>query len=260
MPTMRRVLSEVSITDMLLANTMMPKSASKISLPEALAHALERLNCSESRLLNKQLRFTHGSQLLCDTLDDDNKKKLKRRSYTKRCSLSSESKTKDEPSGKPDIRQQRARRGDSTGATTITDDSRHSSRGALSKDTYYPNTSTRRCRKSRIIKKIDKSTMIARGEPIPKWITITDMDIHAHIPGRTASPKPLKDRHECAHQLPPKVEPSQFAVEHNLLPLSELAKLMCIELGEAVASGLFQPAKKIDGRETISFCFERESS
>lgn len=260
MPTMRKVLSEVSITDMILANTMIPKSASMISLPEALANTIESLNCSESKLFNKAPSRSQAQFLSCDPRDNHDHWKPKRSSSIGRNQLPSKSETNDQSPSIRGSRQQRDHRASSAGNSAITADSRYSSRGTHSKDTSSPSPRTGRFRKSRIIKKMDMSTLLARAEPIPRWITITVMDIHAPIPGRPVSPKPLKQ--ECAQQMPSKlpIEPSEFVAEHNLMPLAELAKVMCDESNEAVASGLFQPAKHFEEMESIEPHINRNPS
>ncbi|KAI2498297.1 hypothetical protein MHU86_16224 [Fragilaria crotonensis] len=124
--------------------------------------------------------------------------------------------------------------------SAITADSRHTSKGTNSQGTCSPSPFTGRFRKSRIIKKVDMSTLLARTEPIPKWITIKEMDIHSPIPGRRVSSKPSKQ--ESAPQMPSSlpVERSEFAAKHNLMPLAELEKVMFDESNKAVVDGLFQ--------------------
>ena len=257
---MRRVLSEVSITDMLLANTMIPKSKSMMSLPEALANTIESLNCSESKLLNKTLPCKQTNQLQSVPLGNAGRNKPRRSRFIKRNTLSLKSVTIDTPSEKSGSLHHHERRRNSIDSTANTDESRYSSRGNHSNDALSPNASERRFRKSRFIKKIDTNTILARVEQIPKWITITEMDIHAPIPGRPNSSRPSKATTECIQQLPPKVEPSQFAIEHNLLPLSELAQVMCIESSEAFAYVFSQPANKAEETETFRLGFNCESS
>jgi hypothetical protein len=251
MPTMRKVLSEVSITDMILANTMIRKSESMISLPEALANTIENLNCNESKLFNKALHRSHAQILSCDPTGNQDHVNAKRRSSIGRNQLPSTSVTNDQPPTMRSNRQQPELCRCSTSNSAITADSRYSSKGTHSKDTRSPSPSTGRRRKSRIIKKMDMSTLLARAEPIPKWITIAAMDIHSPIPGRPVAPKPLKQ--ESEQQMPSRLslKPSEFAVEHNLMPLAELAKVICDESNEVFANGLFQPTKKFAEVETI---------
>lgn len=248
---MRRVLSEVSITDMILANTMIPKSVSMISLPEALANTIENLSCSESKLFSKAVCRSHAHILTSDPCANHNHVKAKRSTSTGTDQLPSKSETNDRSPTRRGNRQQRKLWTSSAGNSAITADSRYSSNGTQSKDTRSPSQSTGRFRKSRFIKKMDMSTMLARAEPIPKWITITVMDINSPIPRRPASPKPSKQESVLEMPSTQPVEPSEFAAEHNLMPLAELAKVVCDKSNEAIANGLFQPAKNFEDMGTI---------
>ena len=71
MSIMKRVASEVSITNLILTNTLIPRASSMISLPEALADTIDSLNGSQqSNLFYDKLLRSYARQM-CHPFDDD---------------------------------------------------------------------------------------------------------------------------------------------------------------------------------------------
>jgi hypothetical protein len=235
---MRRVESEVSLTDMILANTKIPKSKSMVSLPQALASTIESFSCSQSKLACQQY-MQANTQGFNQFNENENRGLLENcRSTGRRGSSSS-------------VMAIYNRANHSTSSSRQTDhprkqneserESHHtaSTRESFSNDTYDSKTmkKDRGQRKRKVhIRKIDaNSTYHLQAGPIPKWI-------HIEINQNCCSSSLTCSTTQDSSGLRLEQRPSNITMQHaDLMPLSELAMLMSHSLSGAIEKGLFSP-------------------
>lgn len=233
MQSMRRVESEVSLTDMILANTKIPKSKSMVSLPQALASTIERFSCSQS-----QLACQHYLEANTQGFNDESGNHgLVVESSMRRGSSSSEMAIYDK--NNPSSSSWR-RTNWITKQRESERESHHtaSTRESFSNDTYDSKTMKQergqRTRKIHI-RKIDSINGHSQGGPIPKWIYI---EINQ---SNCSSSLTRQTTQDCSGVLLEQTH-SKIIMQHaDLIPLTELAMLMSEDLTGAIEKGLFYP-------------------
>ena len=223
---MRRVASDVSFSDMILANTKIPRSKSILSLPQALASTIENHNFSQSSIVYQQpLR---ARKKICDPVENDSHGVRGRSSSSTRKSTSSVLTVYDQLPRYDHLsrsarRERRVLRKASVHTAITEEDNR-------SKDTRSHNRSGNRMRETKI-KRMCARTCLDRTEPIPKWINIEPTDDR---PPTNSNP-PLRPN-------PPPEPLKRVILQHkDLIPLTDLAMILSKNLDGAIAKGLFDP-------------------
>lgn len=222
---MRRCSSEVSLTDMILANVQVPRRMSHSQSMVSLSQALVNPNPEAEVLWNASMENINHLRDIRDQLHKDQLVRIHKNKPRKSSSDSAK---------KSERRRRRYHQQSSSAGTDGLDDCSKPTGSTRSKDGRNQSkaSSIRRSTHSRkassFIKKVDVRTSMAKRAPIPKWIEVEIKSMDRH-----ASPTP-------PHEDPPPKPTIQKHIDKNMMPLADIAMILSNNLDGAIARGLFE--------------------